>query len=240
MAREAEQAAIVVGDPRHARRRQLVALAAKTGAGAMLEPAIAVADRGNLKEVAVEGRTAPWRATEQVDVPLANAPQVGREPVQVGVDLAGDRDVVRRAARLEGRHVEIGHFHRMVDQLVVVGRAVGAERPRRGTRARQCGRNAPVAKGGALRRDDLHLARRIGTTFRAEENRRAVEIATEAVEVRRANGEIERVDVRHYGQRSGAGRCAPKILGFLGDRHRADLFASARTLTKCRANSRIR
>src|SRR6185369_893485 len=189
MAREAEKAAIFVGDSRHARCGQLVARAAKAGAGAMLEPAVTVADRGDLKEIATEGSTAALRATEQVDVPLANALQIRRETIEVDADLARDRDVVRRAARLEGRELEVAHFHRMIDQLVVVRRAVGAEAPWFGTRGGQGGRDAPIAIRDALWRGNVHLARRFGAAFGTEEYRRAVEIAPQGIEVGRANGE---------------------------------------------------
>jgi hypothetical protein len=70
-----------------------------------------------------------------------------------------------------------------------------------------------------LRRDDFHLARRVGAALRTQEYRRPVEIAAEPVEVGGADGEIERMDIRHDGQRTCARGCSPKVLGFLDDRH---------------------
>ena len=46
----------------------------------MLEPAVAVADRHDLEQVAIED----GRAAEEVDLPLADARQVARQPRQVG------------------------------------------------------------------------------------------------------------------------------------------------------------
>ena len=49
---------------------------------------------------------------------------------------AGDRDLVRDAARAERREREFAHFHRMVEEFVVVRGDVGAESVRRGAPAR--------------------------------------------------------------------------------------------------------
>ena len=60
----------------------------------MLEAAVAVADRGDLEQVAVERRAALRRAAEEVDLPLAHAREVAREPLEVGLLPAGDGDLV--------------------------------------------------------------------------------------------------------------------------------------------------
>ncbi len=133
------------------------------------------------------------------------------------MDVPGDDDVVHGAARLERRVGEVRHLHGVVDQLVVVVRAIAAEAPERGAGRAQRRRHAPPATGLAGRRGDLHLTGRIGAAVGAQEYERAVEVAARGVEVRAADREVERVHLRDDGERTGARRRAPKVLRFLLD-----------------------
>ena len=85
---------------------------------------------------------------EQRDLRFANALQVGGQTRHVEPDHApGDHDVVRHAMRLEGRQCEFAQRDGMIDQLVVVLRAILAEAPTQNF--------APLAGGDAgLRADD--------------------------------------------------------------------------------------
>ena len=90
------------------------------------------------------------------------------------------------------------------------------------------------------RRHDLDLARRLLAALRAQEHRRAVEVAARRIEVRGAHRQVERVDVRDDASRGP--RTAPRatVLRVLRDGHGGRRRTSARTATKWRANSRIR
>ena len=58
---------------------------------------------------------------------------------------AGDRDVVRNAARAKARDQEFAHLDRVIDQLIVAGCGIGAEAPGRGSVAPHRRGDAPVA-----------------------------------------------------------------------------------------------
>ena len=127
----------------------------------MLETAVAVADGGHLEQIAVERRGDLRRAAEEIDLPLADAREIAREPLEIGVLPAGDRDLVAHAARGERGEREIAHLDRMVDQLVVVRRAIAAEAVRRRAVRGQRRRDAPVRVSRRRRANDVERARRL-------------------------------------------------------------------------------
>jgi hypothetical protein len=149
VAREPEKVEVLVVDLGVARVRKLVAPAQEARAGAVLEPAVAVADRRDLEQVAFERCLA-----EKIDLPLADAREVAGEAREVRVVASGDRDLVRDAAGLKADKIEVTGFDRMVDQLVVARGLVSAESSRKRRRARQGGRDFPMCEigtaGGAI------------------------------------------------------------------------------------------
>ena len=93
----------------------------------MLEAAVTVADGGDLEEIPVEWRRTRC-GTEQLDLPLADSREIRREAVEVDVDLAGDRDIVRsRRRRRTTSNRKSADFHGMIDELVEVLRSIRAE-----------------------------------------------------------------------------------------------------------------
>ena len=133
--------------------------------------------------------------------------------------LSRDRDVVRCAAGFEQRRrEELRHLHRVIDELVEILRRY-VPNPHSG--ASFCGNVVATRQPryGAPCGGTISTSHNICAAFRTQEYRRSVEIATERVEVCRANRVVERVDFCHDGQRTGTGRCPPEILGLLGDRH---------------------
>ena len=148
---------------------------------------------------------------------------------------------MRDAAGLERREREVAGLDRVVDQFVVVRGAIAAEpvrraRPRAAASSRRASRAKAAPSGGTMSTMHGASSRPSGQ----QEHRRAVEVAARAVEVGGAHRQVVRVDLRDDGQRPDARRGAPDVLGVLGDRHRTRRPTSARTCTKCRANSRIR
>lgn len=212
VARRPEQIEIVVRDGGYAVRRQLVSPADEARAGAMLEAAVAFADGGDLEEVAVE-RRAGAGSVERVDVPPADARQVGGEPVEIGVGCAGHRDVMSYAAGPEVDEGKIRQLDRMIDQGVVALGAIAPEAKGRGAIRRERGRDAPARELGQRRGIDRQLARPLGATLQAQENARAVEVAAPGVEGGGPDGKVVGVDLGDDCQRDGAGRCTPGVLG---------------------------
>ena len=122
---------------------------------------------------------------------------------------SGDGDFVRNAAGFESGVAEVAHFDRVVDQLVVVLRAVKAEAMAFGLaapvvaavcRAHCCG-DAPVLVALAFRRLDIDKARRILLSDHAQEGAGAVEEGVRLVKVRAAHREIPGIDLDDDRQR---------------------------------------
>jgi hypothetical protein len=82
----------------------------------VLEAAVAVANRRDLEQVAVERRATLRRVAEEVDLPLAHAREIAGEPLEVGLLPAGDGDLVPDAAGGKRREGEVAHLDRVVDE----------------------------------------------------------------------------------------------------------------------------
>lgn len=132
----------------------------------------------------------------------------------------GDRDLVRHASHVEARPGEVAGLDRMIEELVVVDGAIGAEAALGRPVARHGGRHPPrrifVARGCR----DVDDARRVLAAFGQQEHRRAVEIAAGGVEVGRAHRQVERVHLRDDRHASARGRRVPRALVDLPDRQR--------------------
>ncbi len=214
VAREPQESEVAVIDAIHAGMRQFVAAAEEARARPVFESRVAVADSRDLEQIAIEGR-----AAEEVDLPLAHALEVAREPRQVGRLPAGDRDVMRYAAGFEGRQRKVAGLDRVVDQFVVVRGAVGAEAIGGRARAQHRRGHAPARVGRPFRRHDVDDARCVLAAFRKQEHRRSVEVAARGVEVGGAHRQIVRIDLCHHRQRADAWCGLPDVLAGLRDRH---------------------
>src|SRR5690349_3346970 len=127
VARKAEQIEIAVVDLAAAAQWQFVAATNEARARPVLEATVAITDGGDLEQVAIERRTTVRCAAKKIDLPLANAREIAREPLEIRVLLAGNRDLVPHFARGERREREVTHLDRVIDELVVVARAIDAE-----------------------------------------------------------------------------------------------------------------
>ncbi|ABA50678.1 hypothetical protein BURPS1710b_3583 [Burkholderia pseudomallei 1710b] len=225
VAAQAEVSPIAVRLLRAPLHRQIGAIADERRRRAMLEPAVAVADRLRHEHVA-RHRRAPGLRLEQRDLRLAHPLQVGREPLEIEPGHAArDRDVVRHAVRVERREREFAERDRMIDQLVVILRAVRAEAVAfRAARLRQRRRDAPAPVRVARRPLDHYLARRILAAERREKHARAVEEAARVVQVRGAHRQVPRVDVVAQRDRPGRRRGLPGLLVELADPQLAARF----------------
>ena len=112
----------------------------------------------------------------------------------------GNDDFMWNTAGLEGNAGETSHFHRMIDEFIVVGAAVeteplaiGAAGNTFGERHGRC--DLPVAIGCAGRRLEFDEAGRILLANDLQENTGAVEEGMRRVEVRPAHRKIPSIDV---------------------------------------------
>jgi hypothetical protein len=150
---------------------------------------------------------------EERNLCFADGFQVSLQARHVQVrHAARDDDVVRDAVRLERGQFEIAHFDRVVDQLIVVGRAIGAEAIALGARFFHRGRHAPGAGSRIGRPLDVDLVRRRFLPHHAQEHAGAVEEAVGLVQVRSAHRQVPRVHLVVQRQRAGAWCCAPCVL----------------------------
>ncbi|CFW01053.1 Uncharacterised protein [Bordetella pertussis] len=227
MADQAEKAAIAFALALLAQYRQVLARGHQGGARAMLQAAVAVARDHGHEHVAAgavqEGRLLAARL-EEGDLRLADALHVGGDARQVQPRRhAGEHQFVFGAMRLETDDLRRAHLDRVVDQRVVVGRAVAAEamaagRARQPLRLGQAGVDLPAFD--AARRRQVENAGRVFLPVHAQENAGAVEKAVAFVQVRAAHREIPRIHRIVDLQRAAARRHLPGVVVDLVHRHR--------------------
>ena len=133
---------------------------------------------------------------------------------------SGERDLVRHAGGLEAFQPEAAHLDRVVDQRVVVGRAVAAETVSGRAGFRQRRRDPPVAKRAAGRRCEIDLVRLAVAAVDPDEDAGAVEEPVRFVEMRRAHRRVPGVHPIPEAERPAARRRAPAVLVDLVDRDR--------------------
>ena len=195
VAAQAEKALVAGADFGHAAMGQVVARGEQRGRGAVFEPAVAVADDHGEEDVARHGR----RAAEQVDLPLADACEVGTQARGVAVVPAGEDHIVGDAAGGEGGEGEVAHLDRVVDQRVVILGPVEAKAVARGGAVDaggfgQCGGDTPLANGLPHRRTQVDQAGLLFLPLDREEQAGAVEEAVGLVQMRAAHRQIPCVD----------------------------------------------
>ena len=139
---------------------------------------------------------------------------------------AADGDVVGHSGGREAGEGEGAHFDRVVDQFVIIGGAVQAERVLGGGARFAVGRrqrrgDAPVAVSATRRRLDIDEARRLFLTNDAQEDAGAVEEGVRFVEVGAAYRKIPGMDFAGDGERRAEfeRRGLPGVLAELDQRH---------------------
>ena len=103
----------------------------------MLEPAVALPGRVQQEHVAVE----IVGFAEKLKMLLAERLQVVTQPRHIAARAPAYRDDVRHALCLELANRELADLERVIDELFVVGRGIGAEAIRRGAVAAHRGRH---------------------------------------------------------------------------------------------------
>src|SRR5690606_11982151 len=190
---------------------------------AMLEPAVTVADGETQEPIAIERRGPP----EEVDLRFAELLEIGRYALEIRVETPGDDEPVRHSARLERRALEVADLDGMVEQLVVVRRAVLAEALLVDVPRRERRRDVPRLADGVprpLERDfDLLVVAALGQ----QENARTVEVAAASIEIRAADGQVECVDDDRDRKLALGAAHEPRVARGLLDRQRTALSGSA-------------
>ena len=116
MAAQAEEIAVIIADRRLAGLGQAVPFRDQAGAGAVFEAAVALPDHQCLELVIRH-----WRGlAEESDVVLANGGKVFAKAGFVAAEASTQDHVVGYATGLEGNARERAHFHRVIDQIVVI------------------------------------------------------------------------------------------------------------------------
>ena len=106
----------------------------------MLEAAVTFADGEAKKPIAIERRG----PAEELDLRRADLREVRRDALEVGLEPARDDEVMRHAGGLELDALEVADLDGMVEQLVVVVCAIGAEAALVDLARRERRRDAPV------------------------------------------------------------------------------------------------
>ena len=133
----------------------------------MLEAAVAVADGEAKKPIAIERRG----PAEELDLRGADLLQVRRDSLEVRLEPARDDEVMRHAGGLELDALEVADLDGMVEQLVVIGRAIGSEAALVDLTRRERRRDAPVLAHGVRRRLERDLDRLASRGLRATRTR---------------------------------------------------------------------
>ena len=191
----------------------------------MLESAIPLAKRGNEKNVARER----CRFTEETDLPFAQSLQVAGQSLDVRIVFAGERNIVRDTARTERDKGEVAHFDRMIDQFVVIGRAIESEAvTARSTGQSTCGwqrrGDPPRAETIARGRAQVDQAWRRFLPDDAQKETGAIEEAVRLVEVRAPHRQVPGVDFGDHLQNNRR-RHWRRLPGVLVEFFQADGFA---------------
>ena len=214
MAAQAKEIAVIVAHTGLARFRQTVALRHQAGAGAVFEAAVAVTDNHDLEQVVIHRR----RFAVEANVVLADFFQVRGKPFRVAFEATGERDIVRHAAGFERNQLEIAHFDGVIDEIVVIDRAVATETVSLGIEARQRRGHAPVFAALAAGAFDHDLAGLVGLADHFEKNAAAVVVAMRVIEMRGANREVVGIDPVAHAERTVRRSDLPVGLVDLADR----------------------
>jgi len=145
----------------------------------MFESSVTRSRRVEQEQVAIEVSWCP----EQRHVLLADRLQVVAETCHVDPRLAANRYCVRHAARLELADQQLPDLYRVIDQLCVISRTVGAEAVLLRLLAVHCRRDAPVLADRWLGRLNVELAWPIFLADHRGEHAGAVEECMSDVEV---------------------------------------------------------
>ncbi len=170
----------------------------------MFQPAIAFTERIDHEDVAID-RTRPAKEPQVV---LAQLLEIACEPCHVRLMTSGDRDPMRHAVGGEPRLGERPQFHRMIDQLVVVGGAVQTEPARIKLDRRHRSDRAPAPIRGPDRRAQQHRRRLVFAAEYARKQAGAVEETALGVEPGATHRQIVREDASGHDQRRGGTRAS--------------------------------
>ena len=213
VAAQTEKTAIGFSRLTHARTRQVVARTQQGRGGAVLEPAVALPYCRDKEDITVHGRfDAPAATSPETDLTLAQPLQVAREARRIHCPAAGDGDFMLHTPRAKARKNKLAHFHRVIDQFVVVRRCVGAETMVRSAASAHSRRHAPVPVARAFRRGDLHLAAPVFQADRTQKYAGPVEETVRSVQVCTAHRQIPRVHLHAHAERSGNACRTPGVL----------------------------
>src|SRR5690606_33247916 len=200
----------------------------------MFEPAVAIAGDQRHEYIAVAAVQEGNRAGlgfEKGNLRLADATRVVGDALQVevGNDPREDHFVVS-AACLEAHHLWRAHFHREVDQSVVIGCEIHAETVPLGALRmagglRQGGVDRPV--GGLLWGLQQKMAGEVFLAMHRQKDARAIEERMCFIDVGTAHGKVPGVDHVLHHQRPLAWSATPGMVAGLADFHRTALALGA-------------
>ena len=192
MAAEAQEATILF---RYSRpllrmpRRKLVATADQARRVTVLEPAVAVPDGGDEKEVTLDRKL-----VKKPGMHCADPLEIPCKTIEIAIMPPDNSDAMLDPVDTEGALLEFRDLDRVVDQRFVVESSVIAETLLAGFDSRQgCSDSGPFRQ--LVRRLDGDKMRLLFAALEAQENRGAVEIGVGVVDMGTAHGEIIGVDL---------------------------------------------
>src|SRR6476469_3144733 len=180
----------------------------------MLQSTVTVADSVDQKHVAIERR----RCSEELDMGLTESAQVFAQTIHVRFMAPADGDGVRYTAGLELGERECPYLDGMVDQLVVVGRAIDTEAIGWRVLSAQRRSHAPGARLRSSRRQNCDVAGALLLAKHSQKYARTVEEAACGIEIGTANGQIVCVHLHRDRHRSVGRRGDPGVFVELRDR----------------------
>ena len=188
--RKPEKTLVVARYARLPGLRQIIATEDQARRRPMLEAAVTVADREAQKPIAIERRGPP----EEIDLRLADLPQIRADSLEVRLETSGDDQVVRHAGGFEVDALEVADLDRVVEQLIVIGRTIDSEAALVDATRCERRRDAPILAKDVPRRLDRELYRLRLAPVGQDEHARSVEVTAAPIQVCTANRLIERMD----------------------------------------------
>ena len=170
---------------------QVVAGTHEAGGITMFQTAVPVAGDQRHEHIAIHGR----RFAEHADMVFADRLQVPAQPRHIGLVTTGHHHPVRHTTGFELGILEGAHFHRMVDQGIVVVCPETAKTQLRAGQPGQPGSQVPAQVGGTFRCVDIHFAGLILVPHGCQEYTGAIEITVGGIQVGATHGQVPGVNV---------------------------------------------
>ena len=183
----------------------------------MLKPTITVTYRKRQKDITLHRRFAGGRF-EKRDLMFTDFFQVGSESRFVEIRHAtGHSHFMRHAMGFKTNQLELAHFDRMIDQLVIVIRNVSTKTMTTRLQLGQRSSYAPLTKGLAFRCLYIDDVPQIFLAMHLQENAGAIKKTMRLIQMRRTYRQIPRIDLISESQRPLAAGGAPAVLVELGE-----------------------